>query len=118
LVAVVLHVTPVLFLQFANKGMGAEFPFKLFGGDGTKLLRKSFGVSPIWSRMAEGISLLMISRAADYRRYAAECLRLAQIISNPTEKGVLLQMAETWRRLANEIESRNPSTDDEEGTSL
>jgi hypothetical protein len=28
----------------------------------------------------------MISRAADYRRYAAECVRVAQIISNPTEK--------------------------------
>jgi hypothetical protein len=56
---------------------------------------------------------LMTSRAADYRRYASECVRLAQIISNPTEKGVLLQMAETWRRLANEIESRNPSTADE-----
>jgi hypothetical protein len=42
-----------------------------------------------------------------------ECLRFAQIISNPTEKSVLLQMAETWRRLASEIESRNTSSDDE-----
>jgi hypothetical protein len=60
----------------------------------------------------------MDRRVEAYRRYAAECVRLAQIISNPTEKSVLLQMAETWRRLASETESRNPSTDDEEDTSL
>jgi hypothetical protein len=51
-----------------------------------------------------------MGRAKDYRRYAAECLRIAQTISSPTEKNVLLHMAETWRRLASQIESRSPST--------
>jgi hypothetical protein len=46
-----------------------------------------------------------MGRAEDYRRYATECLRIAQTISSPTEKSVLLQMAETWRRLASQIES-------------
>jgi hypothetical protein len=46
-------------------------------------------------------------RAEDYRRYAAECLRIAQTISSPSEKSVLLQMAETWQRLASQIELRN-----------
>ena len=42
----------------------------------------------------------MSERARRYQRYAAECLRLAQQSDDAREKAVLLQMAETWRRLA------------------
>jgi hypothetical protein len=35
-----------------------------------------------------------------YRRYASECLTLAQAAPNNGEKVLLLQMAETWRHLA------------------
>ena len=38
--------------------------------------------------------------ADQYRRYAAECIRVAQQIQNPTDKSMLLQMAEMWIRLA------------------
>ena len=56
-----------------------------------------------------------MGRAEDYRRYAAECLRIAQTILSPAEKNMLLQMAETWRQLASQIESRSPApTQDEE----
>ena len=58
---------------------------------------------------------LRMGRAEDYRRYAAECLRIAQTISNPGEKNVLLQMAETWRRLAIQIESRAVSDEHHDG---
>ena len=36
--------------------------------------------------------------------YAARCVRLAQKTENQADKAVLLQMAETWRRLAEKIE--------------
>lgn len=41
-----------------------------------------------------------MSRAEQYRHYAAECIRLAQQSHDPSEKDTLLRMAETWRRLA------------------
>ena len=40
-----------------------------------------------------------------YRRYAGECLRLAQLAPTSQKKDLLLQMAETWRRLAEQAES-------------
>ncbi|MGA2894461.1 MAG: hypothetical protein ABSE22_16465 [Xanthobacteraceae bacterium] len=50
-----------------------------------------------------------MTKAEQYRRYAAECIRLAQQSQNPAEKDTLLQMAEAWRRLAERAEKR-PST--------
>ena len=41
-----------------------------------------------------------------YRGYAAECLRLAQLTGDSSGKARLLQMAEAWRKLAEET-SRN-----------
>jgi hypothetical protein len=35
-----------------------------------------------------------------YRQLAAECLRLAQQVSNLTDRLLLLEMAEAWRQLA------------------
>ena len=40
-----------------------------------------------------------------YRHYASECLRLAQLAPTSQEKDLLLQMAEAWRRLAEQAES-------------
>jgi hypothetical protein len=40
------------------------------------------------------------TRAEQYRRYAAECVRLASLTDDALEKGVLLQMAEQWQQLA------------------
>jgi hypothetical protein len=34
--------------------------------------------------------------AIEYRRYAAECVRLAQSTSNPLDKARLLEMVETF----------------------
>jgi hypothetical protein len=51
-----------------------------------------------------------MSRAGQYRRYAAECLRLANSSDDLREKALLLQMAEQWRQLAqrDETEKREP----------
>jgi len=45
--------------------------------------------------------------AIDYRRYAAECVRLAQSTSDPVDKARLLDMAETFSELADKSEARS-----------
>jgi hypothetical protein len=48
-----------------------------------------------------------MAKPEDYRRYAAECLRLAQEYRGRGEAApLLLEMAERWRRLANDAENR------------
>jgi hypothetical protein len=51
-----------------------------------------------------------MSRAGQYRRYAAECLRLATSSDDVREKAVLLQMAEQWRQLAERAETKDRET--------
>jgi hypothetical protein len=51
--------------------------------------------------------MLSMASGDDYRRYAAECLALAQQTSNPDDKARLLQMAQVWRDLANKHQSKN-----------
>jgi hypothetical protein len=46
--------------------------------------------------------------ADQYKRRAAECVRMAERASNPEDKALLLQMAETWLRLAEKAEEREP----------
>jgi hypothetical protein len=53
----------------------------------------------------------MASSETRYRHYAAECVRVAQQTNNPADKALLLQMAETWLRLA-EFASRPREDDD------
>jgi putative IMPACT (imprinted ancient) family translation regulator len=44
-----------------------------------------------------------------YKRRAAECVRLAEKADNADKKAMLLQMAQTWLRLAERAEDQ---TDD------
>jgi hypothetical protein len=37
-----------------------------------------------------------------YRRYASECLQMASAMNDPQSRAMLLQMAQVWRRLADE----------------
>jgi hypothetical protein len=37
-----------------------------------------------------------------YRRYAAECLRIARTCNDAQARGMLLQMAQVWLRIADE----------------
>jgi hypothetical protein len=45
-----------------------------------------------------------MSRVDEYRRYAAECLRIAQATSDPEAKGRLLDMAQRWGELGKKAE--------------
>lgn len=47
--------------------------------------------------------------SADYRRYASECLKLAQE-AKPEDKKRLLDMAEAWRALAEKQERKPPGS--------
>jgi hypothetical protein len=42
----------------------------------------------------------------EYRRLAAECLRIARESQNPKDRALLLRMAESWIRLAERGEER------------
>jgi hypothetical protein len=47
---------------------------------------------------------VQMSKAAVYRRYAADCLRLARSASDPDDKALLIEMAAGWQRLADRVE--------------
>ena len=44
--------------------------------------------------------------ADQYKRRAAECVRMAERTDNAEDKALLLQMAQTWMRLAEKAEDR------------
>src|SRR5262245_59017461 len=44
--------------------------------------------------------------AQDYQHRAGECLRLARGTRNPTNKAPLLEMAQTWVKLAEQAQAR------------
>jgi hypothetical protein len=48
-----------------------------------------------------------MARADEYRRYAAECVRVAQSTSNPNDKQMMLEMAQKWRELAEKVARQN-----------
>jgi hypothetical protein len=50
-------------------------------------------------------------QAADYRRRAEECVTLAQNVRTPEQRTMLLHIAETWLRLADDAISRRPLVD-------
>jgi hypothetical protein len=51
-------------------------------------------------------------RLADrYRDYAAECVRVAKEAKNPRDKAMLLQMAESWKRLGERAARKDKDED-------
>jgi hypothetical protein len=69
-------------------------------------------VSWFWTQLAGTGSVATGDQSKRYRHYASECFRLAQLAPTSQEKDLLLQMAETWRRLAEQAESsRTPDPD-------
>jgi hypothetical protein len=46
-----------------------------------------------------------MGRADEYRWFAARCLQVAQSTSNRQTKATMLQMAQVWSRLADEIKT-------------
>jgi hypothetical protein len=52
-----------------------------------------------------------MNRVELYRSYAAECVRLARQATNPTDKTLLLEMADKWMRMAQRAEARTDADD-------
>lgn len=48
-----------------------------------------------------------MASAEDYRRYAAECLALAERVSHPNDRARLLEMAQAFNAMAAKADSRN-----------
>jgi len=44
-------------------------------------------------------------KVAEYRRHAEECLRLAEIMTMPEHRAVLVSMARAWHQLAQSHEA-------------
>jgi hypothetical protein len=53
-----------------------------------------------------------MNRVELYRSYAAECVRLARQATNPTDKTLLLEMADKWMRMAQRAEAATDAADD------
>ena len=53
-----------------------------------------------------------MQKAADYRKHAAECLRLLRHVKQDRHRDMLQQMAQTWTRLAEEREKHIDSKAD------
>jgi hypothetical protein len=53
-----------------------------------------------------------MTRVEEYRHYAIECARIAQLVSKPDEKMHLLEMAQKWSDLA-ELAARAEKTKSE-----
>jgi hypothetical protein len=48
-----------------------------------------------------------MTSADDFRRYAAECVALAQRMSDPADKAHMLQIAQAWRDLADKLDAKS-----------
>jgi len=64
-----------------------------------------------------------MGRAERYRRYAKECVQMAAVFESPEARGILLQMAQVWLRLADDQPPSNaddqpPSNAADDPTSL
>ena len=47
-----------------------------------------------------------MSKAEEYKRHAAECVKLSQVFRDPGHRSLLMEMAAMWLRLAEYVETR------------
>jgi hypothetical protein len=50
----------------------------------------------------------MMTRAQEYLRHAADCVRVARQTTSPRDKAMLLDMAQKWRDLAEQPRGEAP----------
>jgi hypothetical protein len=48
-----------------------------------------------------------MTQASDYQKRANECAELAQAARTPSQRTMLLHIADTWLRLARDVEENN-----------
>jgi hypothetical protein len=56
---------------------------------------------------------LVAVTAEEYQQRAADCLRVAQQMTNPANKALLLEMAQAWARLAEQAQTHGKQGIDE-----
>jgi len=54
-----------------------------------------------------------VAKFQDHQRRAAECLRLAHDATDKTNKALLIEMAQTWAKLAEQDKTRGEDTKSE-----
>jgi hypothetical protein len=52
--------------------------------------------------------MMKMPQTTDYQKRAEECVELAQIVRTPEQRTMLLHIAETWLRLADDASRRFP----------
>lgn len=55
-----------------------------------------------------------MTSAEDFLRHAAECVALAQQMSDPADKAHMLQMAQAWRELADKLGNKTTGDRDDD----
>ena len=53
-----------------------------------------------------------MAQASDYQKRANECTELAQTAHTPSQRTMLLHIADTWRRLARDAEENERPKDE------
>ena len=54
---------------------------------------------------------IALSTAHEYRRYAAECMALAERVTDPADKASLVQMAQAFMELADRRHKLDPQSE-------
>jgi hypothetical protein len=67
--------------------------------------REQTGALPRCSRLPQG-ALSRMGRSDEYRRYAKECLDMANTVQDAKARASLLQMAQVWQRLAQQHDAK------------
>ncbi len=52
-----------------------------------------------------------MAKSEEYRRFAQECLDLSKTVKDERSRAVLIQMAQIWLRLAEELASKDQPND-------
>lgn len=69
-------------------------------------MRFSWNVSsPVAFAMQTAKGVCGMGRSQEYRLFAARCLEIARATADEQTRAVMLQMAQVWSRLADEIEA-------------
>jgi hypothetical protein len=81
----------------------------------------TFGLSAVsigMSKDIRGVEMQGVEVVERYRSYAAQCLAISRNVSDLTGKLVLLEMAQSWLKLAEQAgEDADPALDQDTGVS-
>ena len=59
-----------------------------------------------WARVTKNVALIAMETPSQYREFAETCDRLAGQVESEAHRASLIEMAEQWRKLAEETDNR------------